>query len=249
MPDLKQYEPQQLNWTFDFSPRNPIPTFMPVLLTTHHDELVVVGGFEKKDTPQIWGLHIEESLAGAMEALYPEKSLAPLEALRRRRVMEPKALPHHVYLENLALAMQNFLDDRNVPLRSLKPIQHLQEWMEEISKSFFALKPSTSLTRELLDVLCDLKFNGSNWNQIKSHTLEASQWLNKLKKLRAPRTLGSDEELKNSVQKLSWPRGVSAKWERQGDQSGIVIQTKVTNARDWQSFKESLPVITENFWE
>jgi hypothetical protein len=147
------------------------------------------------------------------------------------------------------MEFQNFCDERAIPLKALKPIQYLGEWVGAVTSLLINLKLTGSQVREALDLLCDLKFQGSTLENIQPQP-EEKDWIQTLRKKRNPITSSNDENTNQRVQKMSWPKGVQAKWERHGDQAGVQIQTKIASLRDWQKFKESLSDLNlEGIWK
>jgi hypothetical protein len=136
-------------------------------------------------------------------------------------------------------------------LKSLRPLEFLGDWTSEIEKTFIALSPSSSQIRESLDLLCDLKFKNLSWLECAPQSSDATAWILLLKKLYSPVAINADQVNQSELLKLSWPRGVSVKWDRHGDQTGFIIQTKITSDREWNSLRESLSKLNlgDKFWK
>ncbi len=240
MPNLLEATPLELNWKYDFSPKNPWAAILPVLAVVHEDQLTVVAGFDKKHSKKLSVLEIDGPLAKVMGDLYPREKLLPLENLRLEQILgkSPGVLK---YLLELPLDLQIFLDEKQVSLKALKPLEYLKDWANEITFEFLKSKPSSSQIREILDLLCDLKMNNHTW--LECAPKDPQNWGTDLFKLRNPILTRSDLGSADLVQKANWPRGVRAKWERQGDQGGITIQVRVANPKDFENLKSSLQKI------
>jgi hypothetical protein len=237
MPNLLEHRPSELNWKFDFAPQNPWVAILPALAVVHEGQLTVVAGFDKKNADKLSVLEIEGPLAKVLGDLYPSETLLPLENLRLEQILGRLPQPLK-YLLDLPLELQIFLDEKQVSIKTLKPLEYLKDWTQEITLEFLKLKPSSSQIREILDLLCDLKMSGKNWSDCAPKDLQT--WIPELFKLRNPNLTRSDNGSAEIVQKANWPRGVRAKWERHGDQGGITIQVRVANPKEFENLKTSL---------
>lgn len=250
MPNLLEVIPSDLNWKWDFSPQTPWPSSLPALAVLHENQLTVVAGFERKHHKTVLVLSIDGTLEKVMRDLYRPESLRPLEGLRFESVFVkvPETLK---YLLSLPLDLQIFLDEKQVPIKALRPLEYLKEWVNEISDQFLKLKPSSSQVRELLDLLCDLKMTNRSWFEVAPRDLQQPlKWPGELFALRNPNLTRSDFNSTEIIQRVNWPRGVRAKWERQGDRGGITIQARVSNPKEFENLKKSLAKVEveENLW-
>jgi hypothetical protein len=249
MPNLIEATPSDLDWKFDFSPQIPWASILPVLGVVHQNTLTVVAGFDRKNVERISVLEVSGPLEYVMKDLYPTESLRPLELLRFEMLFG--RIPEDLkFLVTLPLQLQIFLDQRQVSLKALMPFQYLNEWVLEITKHFLSLRPSSSQIRELLDLLCDLKMNNRSWNECEPKSAENQNWVSDLFKLRNPNLNHSDMCSSKLLQKANWPKGVRARWERQGDQGAINIQMKAYNSREFENFKNAISKveIEEELW-
>jgi hypothetical protein len=245
---LQEFASQNLDWSLNFYPKASWPPSLPVIAVKYKDQILVLAGFDRARDQKLDVLIISESetsekLELLIDEIWPLDRLAPFERLRLNKALSRNS--QGLELLEWPFEIQNFFDERKLQLKSLKPLEFLNDLRLEVTDSFLKLKPSSSETRELIDLLCDLKLSGLSWSSLapspeKETTLS---WLKKLQRLRAPKTVGGDEEKAQLVGKLSWPRGVRAKWERSGDQAGILLQSKITNQTEWLKLKSSLEKI------
>jgi hypothetical protein len=266
---LQKLNPKNLQWNYDFSPRRNWPRSLPVIAArVNASDLAVVAGFDRRHAEgspsvgEIDVLVVEDDPVTALKQLWPSHELGACELQRFHFVLGcvlEAPLPAPFVLE-WPIEIQNFFDSKQVSLKALKPLQYLSDWKTEIVKAFLELAPTSSQIREIADLLCDLKLGGRPWvdcapgemsHVSNTQRFDSSAWITKLKRSRFPRTLKTDDDAANLVKAVSWPRGVQARWERQGDQAGIVIQTKVNNPVEWKRFKENLEKLElgDGFWK
>ncbi|MDZ4676086.1 MAG: hypothetical protein SGI74_01140 [Oligoflexia bacterium] len=238
---FKTYKSSELTWSLDFKPLKKWPEILPVIALIDNGSIKVISGFERQIQDQVDVLIIDSPLNVAFEQVWPNAQLGGLERLRLLKVLGQST--EQDFLLEWPVELQYLLDQKQVALKSLKPLEYLTTWKDQLSSALIALRPSSSQCREVLDLLCDLKMSGLQWGdcqpEIKT-VFEASHWMTQLKTLRNPNTLQNDSLVNKSVMHVPWPRGVSAKWERQGDQASIVIQAKVNNKLEWKRLTENL---------
>jgi hypothetical protein len=199
------------------------------------DRLEALSGFDQRTNEKVEVLILDSTAKDVSARIY--QNLAPLEELRLLSVL--KIPSPYQYLLSLPKTFQDFCDDRSVSLKVLRPLEYLTPWTNEIFRNFENSKPSASQIREILDLLCDLNFQGKSWSECSVSTGDPHKWILALRKLRFPLSWNSDDKASKAIQTLPWPRGVQAKWERQGDRAGVSIQVKVNNSREWKNLKES----------
>ena len=238
---LVQISTQEIIWDLDFKPRQKWPDLLPVIACeASSGKLVAVAGFERKETVEV--LVIDLPVLEALNQLWPEEKMGSLERLRFFKIL---GKPHPMeFLLNWPLDFQQFLDGRGLPLKNLKPLEYLSDWKSEIAREILGLNLTSSEVREAFDLLCDLKLTGHTWAEIIPLSL------GRLKALRNPKTISSDSAQSETVDKISWPRGVQAKWERRGDRAGVTIQANIATHGEWLKLKASLEKleIRESLW-
>jgi len=245
--ELKTLKPSELSWNFDFAPRSLWPTFMPVICISIENRLEALTGFDQKSKEILTVLILNADPLELIPALY--QKLAPFEELR----LLSKLGTLHSYHSLLTLpkTMQDYCDERNVSLKTLKPLTHLSEWCPEIGNLFLTVKPSASQIREIVDLLCDLKSQGKTWSECSATERDPNKWIVTLRKMRFPRSTNSDNHASTAIENLPWPRGVQAKWERQGDQACVSIHAKIASPREWQILKDNFQKLNmvDSLWK
>jgi len=238
MPILSTYSSHELDWICDFKPRKVWPKVLPVI-AVNDGSIKVVAGFERRVFETISVLIVEGDLETVMRALHMAGDLRPLEVLRFENALghAPNTLR---FLLTLPPELQSFLDEKQVPLKALRPLEYLEPWFNHITEKLVKLQPSSSQVRELLDLLCDLKMQNRTWAECEPRSDLPSDWCVELFKLRNPNLTRSDLNSAQFLESVSWPKNVRAKWERQGDQGSINIQARISNPKEFQNFKTSI---------
>jgi hypothetical protein len=234
---VKIFKPSELRWDLDFKPIKPWPSLLPVIYVLDGDQPTVVAGFDRVGQSELAALSVSGSPREAMSQLWPEDALGGLEKMRLHKQLGIPA--HFPFLLNWPLELQNLFDRKQVSPKSLRPLQHLTEWMSDLTTCLIRAELTSSQLREAVDLLCDLKLSGLTWHEC-APGKDATHWISELKKRRNPMTAARDQGSAELVEKISWPRGVSAKWERQGDQGSLVLQTKLSNHAEWNRFREGI---------
>ncbi|MCC6278407.1 MAG: hypothetical protein IT289_10885 [Oligoflexia bacterium] len=214
---------QDLDWALNFHPRRPWPKPLPIVVG--RNDLVVAGFDRPRDQVAVSILQIDEEPMALLNQLYDTNELAPLERLR---FMKLSGAPIELNLEPWSLEFQNYLDNRNLGLRVLQPLDHLIDWKESLENTLMKLRLSASQCREAIDILADLKFLGrdrTSWQDLNTENPES--WIRSLRQLRFPKTANQDQQRQQKLDSLPWPRGVQAKWDRQGDQGVLVLQSRI----------------------
>jgi len=211
---------------------------------------VALCGFDRQDGSEfIDALVIDENPHAVIKSIYENLTgeLGSCESARLKAIVE--AAHGLEFILRWDLSLQNLFDEKQMPLKVLKPLIYLEHWRKPLTEALLELKPSAQQIREILDLLCDLTLANKDlsWEGIapqikteKQNSDNVSTWIKSLQAKRFPKTISRDDAQKEKTSQLSWPRGVHARWERQGDQAGIVIQTKISNALEWKRFKENL---------
>ena len=266
MQKLETLTADKLNWKLNFTPLRKWPDYLPVLVVCAGDQLVVVAGFEREVCPEISTLIAPGDLTQVFVQCWGDESLGTCEKLRASHFLSiflKSQTTDSTVIEPVLtwpIEFQNFLDGKQISLKNLRPLKFLNEWQSEMTKLFLTIQPSSSHIREILDLLCDLKLAGSSWQTVfadffKTEPLRSApdlvpRWLTHLKKLRLPQATTFDKIASNSLLSIAWPKGVQAKWERQGDQSGIHFQTRLSNHKEWLRLKSQIEKleIEEKVW-
>lgn len=222
----------KISKVFDFKPRRDLPAFVPAMAAQKDGEFFLISGFEKAGEPLI----VTGDPTQCFKDLWSAEKLCPLEQLRFQRVL---GIKHNLdYLLELPLDFQNFLDDRHVNLKNLSPFKYLKEWSQEIYEAFILTKPTSSQVQVLIDLLTDLKLMKSQWSGPVSASSE--EWIERLRRLRFPVTTVQDSSMTKDIGHLPWPKGVTAKWERRGDQAQVIMTARIQNPQDWMKLQESI---------
>lgn len=244
--ELLRLSPDKIDWSLDFAPLKPWPQRFPVLCVRRDNRLCALTGFDRKDIPTdssgveclVLDKKSAETLSTLVDEIYPFHQRGALEGLRLQKVLGLEVFQG--YLLEMPLEFQKFLDQKQMALKTLKPLEHLTEWKQEVAQSLINLNPTSSQIREILDLLSDLRFLGKSWTECSPAVSHGPGWLQSLKTLRNPRTVAGDDQSQKLLQQVAWPKGVHAKWERAGDLAGIVIQTRINNPVEWNRLKENL---------
>jgi hypothetical protein len=251
---LQEFASETLDWTLNFHPSIQWPSCLPVIAVNLEGSLKVIAGFERKALANkvlICDLSENKTLRDLLEEIYPVDHLGFFERIRLEGLLKNPTAEISALL-NWPLSIQNFFDGRKLNFKNLKSLIYLTEWQTNICEMFFHLKPSSSECREILDLLWDLKLSEKlNKDFFESYrSMESSSWLKLLKTFRNPQASHQDHQKAVEVSKIPWPRGVFGKWERQGDQTCVNIQSKIKNQHEWTSFKIALSrlEIGETIW-
>lgn len=243
MPQLITCKSTDLDWKLDFRPLRNGPSFLPILAVAGEEKPIALSGFNLKNSKlEMTVLQVEGDSLVALESLYPKDTLRPLESMRYLRVTSPgnATVETYSFLFGLTPSLQDFFDQKVVPLKALKPLSLLGDWLEQIESSLFKLNPSSSQIREILDLLVDLKLSEAPWPEALGEFQSCEKALGFLTQLRHPKTKGHDQKNAEEIQRLPWPRGINAKWERRGDHAGIKIETVLSSYKDWIVFRNNL---------
>ncbi len=238
----------KIDYSYDFKPLKSWPSCLPPIVTNVGETCYIVAGFEVSNSAML--LMVDGTPEEALTALWPVDSLKPFERLRFLKVCGQKFNEDTLQLLSYPLTFQNFCDAKSIAPKNLRALKFLNQWREDIIKLIIELSPTSSETREIIDILCDLHFSGKTWEQCSHDQKSSSLWIGHLNKLKAPRALSADEESARLLQSTSFPRGVKAQWERQGDQAGVTISMKVFSLEDWKKLKTNLDKfqIDESLW-
>jgi hypothetical protein len=240
--ELRVFKPSELRWDLDFKPVKAWPAALPVIYIEENQKALVVAGFDRlghsKTETEIQALKIDCPINEAMQQLWPSDSLGALEKMRLDKILGQS--PPLEFLLEWPLELQNLWDRKQVAPKSLRPLQHLKEWKPQLTSAFLSLELSSSQIRESIDLLCDLKFSGQSWESCAPGTADGTSWVSDLKKARFPQTLSSDRRSADKLAAISWPKGTHARWERQGDQGSLVLQTRFNNQAEWNRFKDGV---------
>jgi len=136
-------------------------------------------------------------------------------------------------LSRTPLEFQNWVDEKSVGARELAPLMSLaavEDWKDLLiqlishggSKSQVAQALEWSVELHLQDVpLTDLAIQA-----------DFDVHLQRLERLRRPRTSEVDERWRETVRKWPWPSHVQGQWQRFGDQAGLEIKLRTTSPQD-----------------
>jgi len=247
---LQAHPVSSLDLSWDFHPRRPFPHFLPPLAVRAPDGLRLVSGFERvrhqKDPALIEVGTIESDPTNhfsIFSELYGKsEDLAPLERLRFQVIVQKIKGLSAEPLVRLPIDYQNWLDDRELALKSLLPFLYLEPLWPDLSQWMVQLGLSSSQARQALDLICDLHGRGEGVSSLKPISGENSeQWLRRLNVLRNPMALGNDQKRQEQVAgRVVWPNGVQAQWERHGDQAGLSLKLHVSSSQQWLTVNKKL---------
>jgi hypothetical protein len=275
--ELTQLPASQIDWQLNFFPRRPWPALLPIVVMDSGK--IALCGFERRfkrsepdlcqPTPQtdkdplIQALVVKSSVVQSMalkdimkmfwKALPP---FSPLEALRFSRAVGEGERVSQADLLDWPLEFQNFLDTKEIPLKSLRPLEFLRAYEVEVIAALHQVQPTASEVREILELLVDLLVGEqAEWALVapvpsEVGKLGATGWIKRLRQLRFPQTLAADTSARFKVQEKSWPKGVRAEWRRKGDQAGVYIEVSVSGSTQWQQVRQSLNKVEleEDLW-
>lgn len=225
-----------------FRPLAPWPATLPTILWKG----LKIGGFSSigSNTPSLEVSDRIENLADALKDCYPELSLSELARLWRalnhlphpftETTVWPTLCKHYnlrdgeittnTFRKLLATSdhFQDWVSRRSVGIRelailqSLDPIDDFKFILERVAQ----LDLSRNEGGRCLELACELKLQGWLDNKI----LTENSWLKHLETLRYPLTQNYDQKRTAELNNIRWPQGVRARWQREGDQSGVEIR-------------------------
>lgn len=240
------------DFSLDFKPLKPWPAALPLICSMDNK---VVAGFERKKDGGVYDvLVIPHNASELLPTLHDVEQMPGFEFLRFTNALYANLEEPVKHLLNWPLEFQLYCDHKKLALKNLKPLTYVSQWMKQICDAILLLSPSSSQTRELIELLCDLNFKNISWEEIapKSEpSFTIDQWILDLTKKRYPLTTAANEEAKKEVNQVAWPKGVTAKWEKRGDQSALLIQSRIFSNNEWQKIRDQLSEInlSESTWK
>lgn len=258
MPNLSV---TQCDRSLSFQPVRTWPEVLPAI--AWKGELVC--GFERKSGAAVDVF--ETGRAGLIEtlkAVYPELGLAETARLSVRLA---SSLPE-IYQElrepffrayglrwndrlgelfNLLVvapvSFQAWVDERSVSPRDLSPLLALCE----NARAFFPfleamteMKFSRTDGVRALELGAELFLMGRPLSDLLPSSSDGSRYLGQLEKWRRPQAGEADQTWRSDVKNWPWPAQVQGEWQRFGDQSGLEVKIRATNAEDFNRKLERL---------
>ncbi len=111
--------------------------------------------------------------------------------------------------------------------KNCSTIKPLLKWIENY-------KPTHSQGVQILDLGGELLLMDKSLNQILLKEQKVSLLIEKLKKLRKPKSSVHDEERSKIVAGLSWTNSIKAKWIRQNDRGALSIHFNSFSMKDFK---------------
>ncbi len=243
--EFKILNSSELQWELNFHPTEPWPEIIPVIACKWENGFKVIAGFDRMGQNHLPTIILARGPWITFNRYWQEIPLRPIERIRFENKVGIDIKGQHILA--WPLEFQIYLDGRQIPLKNLHPLEYLQPWMGELVPVFLTSSFTASEVREIIELLCDLKLTGFTWEQV----YVKENWLGHLKRIRFPKTYQADLTREEKVQEIPWPRGIRAKWERQGDTAGISIQTKVTTPLEWDRLRDVISrlEIKRDLWD
>lgn len=258
MPNLSV---TQCDRDLNFEPSRIWPEVLPAI--AWKGELVC--GFERRSGPAVDVYETgHASLIDTLKAVYPELGLAEVARLSARLAstwpeiyLELRESFFRAYglrwndrlgeLMGLLImtpkVFQAWVDERSVSPRDLSPLLALGENASaffQFLESLTEMKFSRAEGVRALELGAELFLMGRPLSDLLPSSSDGSRYLNQLEKWRRPQAGETDQSWRNDVKAWPWPAQVQGEWQRFGDQSGLEVKIRATNAQDFNRKLERL---------
>ncbi len=250
----------------NFHPVVPWPRSLPVVTWNG----LVVAGFDRashEDAPlfEITQNRCEEralSLAESLHECHPDLGLVELGrlyvCLQRTNLFDESwsqlcalkkirdSESHRRILERLIqtpLTFQSWANEKRVGFRDISILNSLPR-LEEYAPIFLKI-PDLQLSKSegvrALELACELRLMGHSFKEIFCD----QRWISHLERLRFPKTTKYDETMAATIQKLPWPRQLTSRWARHGDQGTIEVRFQIESMEAFEQTLHGLQKVSE----